>query len=229
MRIPTLVRSQEDDGLLCAAGHPASRLGDGNLDRFNPTNNHNPMMDGKGRVVVHGDAPSAGRTSRPGARTALATSSRSTSRSRAPAATSASTIRRRASSRWSTPASARTTCSSAMTPTRRCTSAARTARCSAGSTRRSSCARRDGQATQGWCPTVVDTNGDGKITKPWNEPMVQRGTRRRGGRRLRSGLAELRSEARHAGQDRRLRDHRESRPTDPSGARRKRIPARSSG
>ena len=28
----------------------------------------------------------------------------------------------------------------------------------------------DGQATQGWCPTVVDTNGDGRITKPWNEP-----------------------------------------------------------
>jgi hypothetical protein len=27
----------------------------------------------------------------------------------------------------------------------------------------------DGQAAQGWCPTVVDTNGDGRITKPWNE------------------------------------------------------------
>ena len=25
-------------------------------------------------------------------------------------------------------------------------------------------------ASQGWCPTVVDTNGDGVITKPWNEP-----------------------------------------------------------
>jgi hypothetical protein len=33
----------------------------------------------------------------------------------------------------------------------------------------------DGQATQGWCPTVVDTNGDGRITKPWNEPAVRRG------------------------------------------------------
>ena len=25
-------------------------------------------------------------------------------------------------------------------------------------------------ASQGWCPTVIDTNGDGVITKPWNEP-----------------------------------------------------------
>ena len=28
----------------------------------------------------------------------------------------------------------------------------------------------DEQASQGWCPQVVDTNGDGKITKPWNPP-----------------------------------------------------------
>jgi hypothetical protein len=27
----------------------------------------------------------------------------------------------------------------------------------------------DEQAAQGWCPQVVDTNGDGRITKPWNE------------------------------------------------------------
>ncbi|HEY0962493.1 MAG TPA: hypothetical protein VGE69_09055 [Pseudomonadales bacterium] len=26
----------------------------------------------------------------------------------------------------------------------------------------------DEQAAQGWCPQIVDTNGDGKITKPWN-------------------------------------------------------------
>ena len=26
------------------------------------------------------------------------------------------------------------------------------------------------QRSQGWCPIVVDTNGDGRITKPWNEP-----------------------------------------------------------
>jgi hypothetical protein len=26
----------------------------------------------------------------------------------------------------------------------------------------------DEQASQGWCPQVVDTNGDGHITKPWN-------------------------------------------------------------
>jgi hypothetical protein len=28
----------------------------------------------------------------------------------------------------------------------------------------------DEQAAQGWCPQVVDSNGDGKITKPWNRP-----------------------------------------------------------
>ena len=33
----------------------------------------------------------------------------------------------------------------------------------------------DGQAAQGWCPTVVDTNGDGRITKPWNEPGSRAG------------------------------------------------------
>jgi hypothetical protein len=27
----------------------------------------------------------------------------------------------------------------------------------------------DEQAAQGWCPQVIDTNGDGRITKPWNE------------------------------------------------------------
>jgi hypothetical protein len=30
---------------------------------------------------------------------------------------------------------------------------------------------KDAQASQGWCPIVIDTNGDGKITKPWNEPV----------------------------------------------------------
>ena len=28
----------------------------------------------------------------------------------------------------------------------------------------------DEQASQGWCPLVLDTNGDGTISKPWNEP-----------------------------------------------------------
>jgi len=28
----------------------------------------------------------------------------------------------------------------------------------------------DERASQGWCPTVIDSNGDGVITKPWNEP-----------------------------------------------------------
>ena len=29
----------------------------------------------------------------------------------------------------------------------------------------------DEQFSQGWCPTVIDTNGDGRITRPWNEPQ----------------------------------------------------------
>jgi len=27
----------------------------------------------------------------------------------------------------------------------------------------------DDEISQGWCPTVIDTNGDGRITRPWNE------------------------------------------------------------
>jgi len=29
----------------------------------------------------------------------------------------------------------------------------------------------DEQLSQGWCPMVVDTNGDGRITMPWNQPV----------------------------------------------------------
>jgi hypothetical protein len=29
---------------------------------------------------------------------------------------------------------------------------------------------RDERAAQGWCPKVTDTNGDGRITRPWTEP-----------------------------------------------------------
>ena len=32
-------------------------------------------------------------------------------------------------------------------------------------------ATKNEQQSTGWCPTVIDTNGDGKITKPWNEPV----------------------------------------------------------
>jgi len=30
---------------------------------------------------------------------------------------------------------------------------------------------KDEKQAVGWCPTVIDTNGDGTITKPWNEPV----------------------------------------------------------
>ena len=35
---------------------------------------------------------------------------------------------------------------------------------------RSTTGRTTSKAAQGWCPQIVDTNGDGKITKPWNQP-----------------------------------------------------------
>ena len=28
----------------------------------------------------------------------------------------------------------------------------------------------DERTSQGWCPKVLDTNADGRITRPWNEP-----------------------------------------------------------
>ena len=37
----------------------------------------------------------------------------------------------------------------------------------------------DERASQTWCPTVIDTNGDGKITKPWNESSGSGGFRGR--------------------------------------------------
>ena len=37
------------------------------------------------------------------------------------------------------------------------------------------------QVSQGWCPLVVDTNGDGRITKPWNEPVGRRRSQNEGG------------------------------------------------
>ncbi|MDG2119491.1 MAG: carboxypeptidase-like regulatory domain-containing protein [Gammaproteobacteria bacterium] len=30
---------------------------------------------------------------------------------------------------------------------------------------------QDEQLSQGWCPMVVDSNGDGRISKPWNQPV----------------------------------------------------------
>ena len=66
---------------------------------------------------------------------------------------------------------------------------------------------RDEKVATGWCPIVLDTNADGKITKPWNEPVG-------GGRGQNEGggggqLWQVRSEARYADQRRQLRHHRE--------------------
>ena len=39
----------------------------------------------------------------------------------------------------------------------------------------------DDEASQGWCPLVIDTNGDGRITKPWNEPVGRNRSQNEGG------------------------------------------------
>jgi hypothetical protein len=39
----------------------------------------------------------------------------------------------------------------------------------------------DEMKSQAWCPLVLDTNGDGKITKPWNEPIAGTQTQAEGG------------------------------------------------
>ena len=36
---------------------------------------------------------------------------------------------------------------------------------------------QNAEASQGWCPLVLDTNGDGKITTPWNQPVRRGGPR----------------------------------------------------
>ena len=48
----------------------------------------------------------------------------------------------------------------------------------------------------GWCPTVLDTNGDGKITKPWNEPVGGGRAQERGRRRRHGSASSIRSSTR---------------------------------
>ena len=74
------------------------------------------------------------------------------------------------SSSSSTRAIARTTCSSTTTRTDGVLQRADRARSSVGSNRESTTipTGRASERAVGWCPQVVDTNGDGKITKPWN-------------------------------------------------------------
>ena len=40
---------------------------------------------------------------------------------------------------------------------------------------------QDEQLSQGWCPMVVDTNGDGRISKPWNQPVGAMRSQNEGG------------------------------------------------
>ena len=67
---------------------------------------------------------------------------------------------------------------------------------------------KDEQKAGGWCGQVLDTNGDGKITKPWNvidgrgDSVLYAGDTTGGaaGARGRGAPAPLRSQARHDGQ-----------------------------
>ena len=67
---------------------------------------------------------------------------------------------------------------------------------------------KDEKQAVGWCPTVLDTNGDGKITKPWNEPVGGGRSQEEGGGGGRLGVFD--AEARHSRERRQLRHHRES-------------------
>jgi hypothetical protein len=40
---------------------------------------------------------------------------------------------------------------------------------------------QDEQLSQGWCPMVIDTNGDGRISKPWNQPVGAMRSQNEGG------------------------------------------------
>ena len=58
LRIPTLADRSTMRASYAQSGYPPSRLAD--LARFNPASIHNPMLDSRGRVWLHGDAAPAG-------------------------------------------------------------------------------------------------------------------------------------------------------------------------
>jgi hypothetical protein len=173
LRIPTLVPREKMNAAYGQAGIKTSRIAD--LDRFNPTSNHNPMMDSKGRVWYTatlrppGDQPDlckAGSDNKYATYFPLARAGRNVS--------------------YYDPTNRRF---------RMIDTCFGTHHLQFGFDGNETLflgqpggavfgwintklfdETGDGWRAQGWCPQVVDTNGDGRITKPWNEPVRQRNT-----------------------------------------------------
>jgi hypothetical protein len=175
LRIPTLADRNSMTASYAQSGYPASRLGDGKVDRFNPTSIHNPMMDDEGRVWYTATLrPPANQPSwcKDGAANKFA--------QYFPLARAGRNV------------SVYDPKTQKFTMVDTCFGSHHLQFGHDGNNTlylgspngavfgwlntREFLRTSNGQAAQGWCPTVVDTNGDGKITKPWNEPMVQRGT-----------------------------------------------------
>ena len=133
----------------------------------NPADPHNPMMDRKGRVwmtsKIRNEEPA---WCREGSSHKFAQYYPLNFSNRQASYYDPATGEFRSSTR----ASRRITCSSTTTPTRRCTSTSCSGPIVGWLNTREYDRTGDEQATQGWCPQVVDSNGDGKITKPWNVP-----------------------------------------------------------
>lgn len=172
LRIPTLVPREKMNAAYGQAGIKTSRLKE-SLDRFNPTSNHNPMMDSKGRVWYTAqlrppnDQPAwckAGSDNKFAQYYPLTRSGRNVSHY--------------------DPKTRRFTMIDTCAATHHLQfgyDANETlylgqpggAVFSWINTKQFD-QTGDGQRSQGWCPQVVDTNGDGTITKPWNEPSNDR-------------------------------------------------------
>ena len=173
MRIPTLVPREKMNAAYGQEGVKTSRIAD--LDRFNPTSNHNPMMDSKGRVWYTA-------TLRPPANQPPQCKTESGNKYAAyfPLARAGRNVS------YYDPKTRRFT----MIDT--CFGSHHLQFGFDGNetlflgqpggavfgwiNTKLFDETADGWRAQGWCPQVVDTNGDGRITKPWNEPVRQRNT-----------------------------------------------------
>jgi hypothetical protein len=171
LQIPTLVDRSKMSAAYAQSGYPASRLS--NLNRFNPTSVHNPMMDSKGRVWYTAqlrppaDQPAwcnEGSDNKYARYFPLPRAGRNVS--------------------FYDPKTRKFTMIDTCFGTHHLQFAHDAdetlflgqpggAVFSWINTKQFD-QTGNGELSQGWCPTVVDTNGDGKITKPWNDPKVTR-------------------------------------------------------
>ena len=170
LRIPTLVPREKMPASYGQDGIKTSRIAD--LDRFNPTNNHNPMMDSQGRVWYTAtlrppaDQPDYcnGAGNKFGEYFPLARSGRNVS--------------------YFDPKTRRFTMINTCFGSHHLQFGF-----DANETlflgqpggavfgwinTKLFDQTGDGARAQGWCPQIVDTNGDRRITKPWNVPVRNR-------------------------------------------------------